>query len=88
MVFSSLAWTGHLVHVAIPDVVNVRWDNFLTTLPSGTNAFFTGNGLLTLTQTLVHIFSSSQGSGTAILTFLGGSRKHKVYGYQTLLITI
>ena len=28
---SSLAWTGHLVHVAIPESrgQHVRWDNFL-----------------------------------------------------------
>ncbi|WPT18798.1 psaB (chloroplast) [Picochlorum sp. SENEW3] len=32
---SSLAWTGHLVHVAIPASrgQHVGWDNFLTVLP-------------------------------------------------------
>ena len=32
---SSLAWTGHLVHVAIPESrgIHVGWDNFLTRLP-------------------------------------------------------
>ena len=32
---SSLAWTGHLVHVAIPESrgIHVGWDNFLVTLP-------------------------------------------------------
>lgn len=32
---SSLAWTGHLVHVAIPESrgKHVGWDNFLTQLP-------------------------------------------------------
>lgn len=32
---SSLAWTGHLVHVAIPESMgqHVGWDNFLTQLP-------------------------------------------------------
>jgi hypothetical protein len=29
---SSLAWTGHLVHVAIPESrgIHVGWDNFFT----------------------------------------------------------
>jgi photosystem I P700 chlorophyll a apoprotein A2 len=44
---SSLAWTGHLVHVAIPASrgVHVGWDNFLTTPPhpAGLTPFFTGN---------------------------------------------
>jgi len=43
---SSLAWTGHLVHVAIPESrgQHVRWDNFLTTLPhpAGLAPFFSG----------------------------------------------
>jgi photosystem I P700 chlorophyll a apoprotein A2 len=32
---SSLAWTGHLVHVAIPESrgIHVGWDNFLEVLP-------------------------------------------------------
>ena len=44
---SSLAWTGHLVHVAIPESrgQHVGWDNFLSTLPhpAGLTPFFTGN---------------------------------------------
>jgi photosystem I P700 chlorophyll a apoprotein A2 len=44
---SSLAWTGHLVHVAIPVSrgVHIGWDNFLTTPPhpEGLTPFFTGN---------------------------------------------
>jgi photosystem I P700 chlorophyll a apoprotein A2 len=44
---SSLAWTGHLVHVAIPEArgIHVGWDNFLTTLPhpAGLTPFFAGN---------------------------------------------
>merc|ERR1712238_300766 len=43
---SSLAWTGHLVHVAIPASrgVHVGWDNFLTTPPhpEGLKPFFGG----------------------------------------------
>jgi photosystem I P700 chlorophyll a apoprotein A2 len=31
LVLDSLAWTGHLVHVAIPaSRVHIGWDNFLT----------------------------------------------------------
>eukprot|EP00984_Skeletonema_dohrnii_P036371 scaffold37271_cov2365-Skeletonema_dohrnii-CCMP3373.AAC.2 len=53
--FSSLAWTGHLVHVAIPASrgVHVGWDNFLTTPPhpAGLTPFFTG-GFHPQTQSL------------------------------------
>ena len=75
---SSLAWTGHLVHVAIPESrgVHVGWDNFLTTLPhpAGLGPFFTGNwGVYAQNaDTAGHVFGTSEGAGTAILTFLGG----------------
>ncbi|PSB21738.1 photosystem I core protein PsaB [Phormidesmis priestleyi ULC007] len=75
---SSLAWTGHLVHVAIPESrgQHVGWDNFLTTLPhpAGLAPFFTGNwGVYAENpDTANHVFGTAQGSGTAILTFLGG----------------
>jgi photosystem I P700 chlorophyll a apoprotein A2 len=75
---SSLAWTGHLVHVAIPESrgQHVGWDNFLSTPPhpAGLAPFFTGNwGVYAQNpDTANHIFSTSEGSGTAILTFLGG----------------
>jgi len=75
---SSLAWTGHLVHVAIPESrgVHVRWDNFLTTLPhpAGLAPFFTGQWAVYAQNpdTASHIFGTSEGAGTAILTFLGG----------------
>ncbi|MGI9214719.1 MAG: photosystem I core protein PsaB, partial [Gammaproteobacteria bacterium] len=75
---SSLAWTGHLVHVAIPESrgQHVRWDNFLSVLPhpDGLTPFFSGNWLKYSLETdsLDHVFGSSEGSGTAILTFLGG----------------
>eukprot|EP01018_Ginkgo_biloba_P040780 Gb_06831 [translate_table: standard] len=43
---SSLAWTGHLVHVAIPESrgEHVRWDNFSNVLPypQGLGPFLTG----------------------------------------------
>lgn len=75
---SSLAWTGHLVHVAIPESrgQHVGWDNFLSTPPhpAGLLPFFTGNwGVYAQDpDTASHVFGSSQGAGTAILTFLGG----------------
>jgi photosystem I P700 chlorophyll a apoprotein A2 len=75
---SALAWTGHLIHVAIPASrgIHVGWDNFLTTLPhpAGLTPFWTGNwGVYAQNpDTAGHIFGTSQGSGTAILTFLGG----------------
>ena len=75
---SSLAWTGHLVHVAIPESrgVHVGWDNFLTVTPhpAGLAPFFTGNwGVYAQNpDTVNHVFGTSEGAGTAILTFLGG----------------
>ncbi len=75
---SSLAWTGHLVHVAIPESrgVHVGWDNFLSVKPhpAGLAPFFTGNwGVYAQSpDTANHVFGTAQGSGTAILTFLGG----------------
>jgi len=75
---SSLAWTGHLVHVAIPESrgVHVGWDNFLFTPPhpQGLTPFFSGNWSVYASNpdTSQHLFNTSTGSGTAILTFLGG----------------
>ncbi|MBF2098178.1 MAG: photosystem I core protein PsaB [Gloeomargaritaceae cyanobacterium C42_A2020_066] len=75
---SSLAWTGHLVHVAIPESrgVHVGWDNFLSTPPhpAGLTPFFTGNWSVYAQNpdTPGHVFGTAQGAGTAILTFLGG----------------
>jgi len=75
---SSLAWTGHLVHVAIPESrgQHVGWDNFLTTPPhpEGLRPFFTGNwGVYAQSpDTADHVFGTAQGAGSAILTFLGG----------------
>ncbi len=67
-----------MVHVAIPESrgQHVGWDNFLSTLPhpAGLAPFFTGNwGVYAQSpDTAGHIFGTSTGSGTAILTFLGG----------------
>jgi photosystem I P700 chlorophyll a apoprotein A2 len=75
---SSLAWSGHLIHVAIPASrgQSVRWDNFLSILPHplGLSAFFSGNWYLYSENPdgLDHIFGSSENAGTSILTFLGG----------------
>ncbi|MCU0567859.1 MAG: photosystem I core protein PsaB [Oculatellaceae cyanobacterium Prado106] len=75
---SSLAWTGHLVHVAIPESrgIHVGWDNFLSVKPhpAGLAPFFTGNwGVYAADpDTANHVFNSATGAGTAILTFLGG----------------
>eukprot|EP00974_Lingulodinium_polyedra_P013943 1351202-Lingulodinium_polyedra.AAC.2 len=69
---------GHLVHVAIPEArgVDVNWGNFLTTLPhpDGLTPFFSGNwsSYASNPDTASHIFGTSEGAGTAILTFLGG----------------
>jgi photosystem I P700 chlorophyll a apoprotein A2 len=75
---SSLAWAGHLIHVAIPESrgQHVGWDNFLSTMPhpAGLAPFFTGNWAVYAQNpdTAQQVFGTSQGSGTAILTFLGG----------------
>ena len=75
---SSLAWTGHLVHVAIPESrgQHVGWDNFLSTPPhpAGLAPFFSLNwGVYAQNpDTAGHVFGTSEGAGTAILTFLGG----------------
>ncbi|MEM9766589.1 MAG: photosystem I core protein PsaB [Cyanobacteria bacterium P01_D01_bin.71] len=75
---SSLAWTGHLVHVAIPESRghHVGWNNLLTTPPhpAGLMPFFTGNwGVYAQNpDTAGHVFGTADGAGTAILTFLGG----------------
>jgi len=75
---TSLAWTGHLIHVAIPESrgQHVGWGNLLFTPPhpAGLGAFFKGDWGVYATNpdTAQHVFGTSQGAGTAILTFLGG----------------
>jgi photosystem I P700 chlorophyll a apoprotein A2 len=75
---SSLAWTGHIVHVAIPASrgVHVGWDNFLTTPPhpAGLAPFYSGNWTVYAENpdSANHVYGTSEGAGTAILTFLGG----------------
>ena len=76
--FSNIAWTGHLVHVAIPESrgQHVGWDNWLTVLPhpAGLAPFFTGNwgAYAQNPDSLGHVFGTSEGAGTAIYTFMGG----------------
>ena len=76
--FSSIGWTGHLVHVAIPESrgIHVGWDNFLSVLPhpAGLAPFFSGNwsAYAENGDAVSHIFSTATGAGTAILTFKGG----------------
>nr|YP_009326894.1 photosystem I P700 chlorophyll a apoprotein A2 [Codium simulans]ANJ70805.1 photosystem I P700 chlorophyll a apoprotein A2 [Codium simulans] len=75
---SSLAWTGHLIHVAIPESrgIHIRWDNFLINVPhpQGLRPFFTGHWIdyATNPDTSTHIFNTTEGAGNAILTFTGG----------------
>ena len=75
---SSIAWTGHLVHVAIPESrgEHIRWNNFTEVMPhpQGLTPFFTGKWFeySMNPDSINHTFSTNEGSGTAILTFLGG----------------
>ncbi len=75
---SSIAWTGHLVHVAIPRSrgIQIEWNNFLSYLPhpAGLQPFFAGNwsAYAENSDDFSHIFNTTKGAGTAILTFNGG----------------
>jgi photosystem I P700 chlorophyll a apoprotein A2 len=75
---SSLAWTGHLVHVRIPRSRGERvdWYNFLSILPHpyGLKPFFSGHWIdyASAPDKVGHVFGTSQSAGSAILTFLGG----------------
>nr|YP_009294008.1 photosystem I P700 chlorophyll a apoprotein A2 [Hildenbrandia rubra]AOM67250.1 photosystem I P700 chlorophyll a apoprotein A2 [Hildenbrandia rubra] len=86
---SSLAWTGHLVHVAIPESrgQHIRWSNFTSSLPhpDGLYPFFTGNWSVYASNpdTQGHTFGTSDKAGSAILTFLGGFHPHS----QSLWLT-
>ncbi|MBW4696413.1 MAG: photosystem I core protein PsaB [Aphanocapsa lilacina HA4352-LM1] len=63
---SSLAFAGHMIHVAIPAARGQRvdWSNFLNTLPhpAGLAPFFTGNW---------GVYADPE-AGPPILTFIGG----------------
>jgi photosystem I P700 chlorophyll a apoprotein A2 len=83
--FFSIAWSGHLVHVAIPAErgINVCWSNVFNSKPfaQGLYPFYTGNWALysgRIDMLDNHIFGSAaltdklQIGSHAILTFLGG----------------
>lgn len=83
--FLSIAWCGHLVHVAIPISrgINVYWS---ITKPSdkGLYPFYTGNWVLySLDIDNDHIFRSTVGPPQAILTFLGGLKSNTISLYLT-----
>ncbi|EFJ05046.1 hypothetical protein SELMODRAFT_137750, partial (mitochondrion) [Selaginella moellendorffii] len=75
---SSLAWAGHLVHVAIPESRggHVRWGNLLSALPhpQGLGPLLAGQwGVYARdVDSSSHLFNTSKGAGTAIPTFIGG----------------
>jgi photosystem I P700 chlorophyll a apoprotein A2 len=75
---SSLAWAGHLIHVAIPASRGRRvdWSNFLVVQPhpQGLNPLFTGYWSVYAQNpdSDTHLYGTGEGSGSAILTFLGG----------------
>jgi photosystem I P700 chlorophyll a apoprotein A2 len=75
---SSLAWSGHIIHVALPASRGQRvdWSNFLNVLPHprGLTPFFTGQlGVYArFPDSSTHSFGTRDGAGSAILTFLGG----------------
>jgi len=79
---SSLSWIGHLIHVAIPASRGQRvdWSNFLTVIPhpQGLSPFFTGrwSAYAENPDSVTHLFGTNEGSGSAILTFLGGFHPH------------
>jgi photosystem I P700 chlorophyll a apoprotein A2 len=75
---SSLAWSGHTVHVAIPASRGERvdWHNFLTVIPhpQGLTPFVTGEWIVYAQDVdrVNHVFGTNRGAGSAILTFIGG----------------
>jgi photosystem I P700 chlorophyll a apoprotein A2 len=77
---SSFAWSGHLVHVAIPGSrgLCVRWSSLIGAVPhpAGWRPLFGLNGgwgrYCEFPDQASHVFGTSEGAGTAILTFLGG----------------
>nr|YP_009296556.1 photosystem I P700 chlorophyll a apoprotein A2 [Apophlaea sinclairii]AOM65696.1 photosystem I P700 chlorophyll a apoprotein A2 [Apophlaea sinclairii] len=86
---SSLAWTGHLIHVAIPESrgQHIRWSNFTSHSPhpNGLYPFFTGNWSIYASNpdAAEHTFGTSNKAGSAILTFLGGFHQNS----QSLWLT-
>ena len=83
--FLSIAWCGHLVHVAIPISRGIQTINNGPT--KGLYPFYTGNWVLySLDIDLDHIFRSTVGNSppqAAILTFLGGFKSNTLSLYLT-----
>ena len=75
---TCVAWAGHIIHVAIPASrgVYVNYGNVFSVKPiaGGLTSFYNLNwGAFSRTADLdTHIFGSSVGAGTSILTFIGG----------------
>jgi photosystem I P700 chlorophyll a apoprotein A2 len=76
--FSSIAWAGHVIHVAIPASRGNRvdWTNFLHARPhpNGLTPFITGEWSLYARNPdgCTHNYGTALNSGSAIITFLGG----------------
>ena len=83
--FPSIAWCGHLVHVAIPISRGIQTINNGPT--KGLYPFYTGNWVLySLDIDNDHIFRSTVGNSppqAAILTFLGGFKSNTLSLYLT-----
>jgi photosystem I P700 chlorophyll a apoprotein A2 len=88
--FTSIAWSAHLIHVAIPvsrGVSSRDGHNYLMSKPSpkGLYPFYTGNwSFYSLgVDGDNHVFASASNKGQAILTFLGGLESHTASLYLT-----
>ena len=71
--FTSLLWSDHLVHVAIP--ASRGYSSFLIMSDILIKSLFNGSWIYLTSNpdNANHIFGSTIGSGTSILTFIGGA---------------
>ena len=72
---SSLAWAGHIVHIAIPAARGqyVRWHNLLETAPKqGLAPFFTGNWIAYNGKLQIGNALNVNDKDESLLTFIGG----------------
>jgi photosystem I P700 chlorophyll a apoprotein A2 len=75
---SSIAWSGHLIHVALPASrgVRVTWSNVFSVRPveTGLTHFLDFDwGAWTRSVDIdSHVFGSYFGAGSSLLTFIGG----------------
>jgi hypothetical protein len=81
--FFSMAWSGHLIHVAIP--VSRGMGASYTPYPLSLHDIFSSKwvALSNDVDKDNHIFSTSVGAGRAILTFLGGLKSGTASLYLT-----